>query len=98
MSGWQPSNAVRYRYVWNLLARGGATVAAVCEERRVPYGGQPVATVKRTATGKGNADKQAMVEAAALRWWISTPGYPCCSEDEADALWVAETLRREVSA
>ena len=68
-----------------------ATVAAVCEERGVPYRGQPVATVKRAATGKGTAKKDAMVEAAVAAWG----GSP--SEDEADALWVAETLRREVA-
>jgi len=58
-----------------------------CEGAKVPYDAVPVGTVKKHATGKGNADKAAMVAAAASHWRIEP------SEDEADALWVAETWR-----
>lgn len=61
-----------------------ATVAQVCEERRVPYVGVPVATVKRQATGRGNASKGDMVDAARARWQVDP-----ATDDEADALWVA---------
>lgn len=68
-----------------------ATFAATCEEQTVPYTGIPVGTVKKTATGKGNAPKGLMVEAARERW-----GHPLrlADDNEADALWIAETWRR----
>lgn len=66
-----------------------AALQMVCEERRVPYQGVAVATVKRLATGKGNANKSAMMAAARTRWPTIVP-----TEDEADALWIAEAFRR----
>lgn len=51
-----------------------------CEEKGVPYEGVPVGTIKKYATGKGNADKNAMV--AAVREW----GYEPDTHDEADAI------------
>ncbi len=76
-------------------AYGGiiATIHAMCEEASIPYLGLPVATVKKVATGKGNAGKPAMMEAAQSRWLNSTADY---AEDEADALWIAEALRQEL--
>ena len=65
-----------------------AMVTKLCEEYPIPYVGIPVGTVKKHATGKGNADKIAMVEAAQGRW--GDDGY---TEDEADALWIASALR-----
>ena len=42
-----------------------ATITAVCEERGITqYQGIPVGTIKKRATGRGNANKQAMIEAA----------------------------------
>ena len=67
-----------------------AVVQRVCEERQVPYAGIPVATVKRVATGKGNADKAAMVAAALHRWGA------VADDNDADALWIAETWRQGV--
>lgn len=59
-------------------------VSAWCEEAGVPYAGVPVGTVKRRATGRGNAGKGEMVEAARVAF-----GRPdLASDDEADALWV----------
>ena len=69
-----------------------AVVQALCEERSVPYRGIPVGTAKKLATGKGNADKAAMMAAAVAHWRLAEVG-----EDEADALWIAETLRRELA-
>lgn len=65
-----------------------ATLTRVCEARSVPYMGVPVGTVKKRATGKGNAVKVAMMEAAQARW-----GWPVATDNEADALWIAEVLR-----
>ena len=63
-------------------AYGGflATLTAWCEARNVPYRGVPVGTVKRHWTGKGNAPKAAMIEAAVAR------GFMPADDNEADAL------------
>lgn len=60
-----------------------AVLSAWCEGERIPYAGIPVATVKRLATGKGNADKAAMM-AAALAKWPDFHG----DDNEADARWI----------
>lgn len=57
-----------------------AILGAWCELRGVPYAGVPVGTIKRHATGKGNADKAAMMAAATAR------GYSPADDNEADAL------------
>lgn len=56
------------------------TLTAWCEERSIPYSGVPVGAIKKAATGKGNADKAAMIAAANAR------GYPVTDDNEADAL------------
>ena len=63
-------------------AYGGflGTLTAWCEEIGIPYEGVPVGTIKRHATGKGNADKAAMVAAMQSR------GYRPADDNEADAL------------
>ena len=65
------------------------TLTAWCEEHEVPYQGIPVGTIKRFITGKGNADKQAVIEAIRAR------GYHPSDDNEADAiailLWSIET-------
>ncbi|HNT86491.1 MAG TPA: hypothetical protein PKL84_01380 [Candidatus Hydrogenedentes bacterium] len=66
-----------------------ATLTAWCEELRVPYQGVPVATIKRHATGKGNADKSAMIAAAVNRGWNPM------DDNEADALWILDWARNQ---
>ena len=66
-----------------------ATIAQVCEEWAVPYSAVPVTAVKKLATGKGRASKEMMMAAAGEQWRM-----PIESSDEADALWIAETLRQ----
>lgn len=65
-----------------------AHLTAWCEERRVPYEGVPVGTIKRFATGRGNADKAAMMAAVTAR------GFAPADDNEADAiallLWAIE--------
>lgn len=63
-------------------AYGGylATLTAWCEERGIPYQGVPVGEIKKHWTGKGNADKEAMIAAAVER------GYSPADDNEADAL------------
>ena len=66
-----------------------ATLTAWAELRGVPYQGVPVGTIKRHATGKGNAPKEAMIAAARGR------GFSPVDDNEADAiallLWAIET-------
>jgi hypothetical protein len=66
-----------------------ATLTAWAELRGVPYQGVPVGTIKKHATGKGNAPKEAMIAAARAR------GYSPADDNEADAiallLWALET-------
>jgi Holliday junction resolvasome RuvABC endonuclease subunit len=57
-----------------------AILSAWCEERAIPHQGVPVGTIKRFATGKGNADKQAMIVAIRAR------GFEPADDNEADAL------------
>jgi len=57
-----------------------ATLTAWCEQNNIPYQGVPVGTIKKHATGRGNADKQAMVAAMQLL------GHPVTDDNEADAL------------
>lgn len=66
-----------------------ATLTAWAELRGIPYEGVPVGTIKRHATGKGNAPKQAMIDAARKR------GFSPADDNEADAIailhWAIET-------
>lgn len=68
-----------------------AQITSLCEERQVPYLGIPVATIKAYATGKGNAGKEQVVAAAQQQWDRVVD-----DDNEADALWVGESLRREL--
>lgn len=66
-----------------------ATLTTWCEHHNIPYQGVPVGTIKKHATGKGNAGKEDVIAA------IRTRGYPVTDDNEADALallhWAIET-------
>ena len=66
-----------------------AALTSWCEAKGIAYQGVPVGTIKRYATGKGNADKQAMVAAVRDR------GFKPADDNEADAiailLWSLDT-------
>jgi Holliday junction resolvasome RuvABC endonuclease subunit len=55
-------------------------LTAWCEKNGIPYEGIPVGTIKKFATGKGNANKAAMI--VAVEKW----GYHPEDDNEADAL------------
>jgi len=57
-----------------------ATLTAWCEQEAIPYEGVPVGTIKRYATGKGNANKTAMIAA------IEARGFRPADDNEADAI------------
>jgi Holliday junction resolvasome RuvABC endonuclease subunit len=64
-------------------------LTAWCEHHNIPYQGVPVGTIKKHATGKGNAGKDEMIASVQLR------GHTPCDDNEADALallhWAIET-------
>ena len=66
-----------------------AHLSAWCEQHRLPYQGVPVGVIKRHVTGKGNADKQAVIAA------VRHLGYRPTDDNEADAiailLWAIDT-------
>ncbi len=59
-----------------------AILTKVCEQQtpKIPYQGVPVGTIKKFATGRGNAGKPEMI-AAAQSW-----GFKPVDDNEADAL------------
>ena len=69
-----------------------AHLTAWCEKRAVPYQGIPVGTIKRAATGKGNANKEAMVAAMRAR------GYDPETDNDADALALLLCVQAERAA
>lgn len=77
-------------------AYGGfmAHLTAWSEHHGIPYQGVPVGTIKKHATGKGNASKELMIKAVQQR------GHQPVDDNEADAIallyWALDT--QEVSA
>jgi Holliday junction resolvasome RuvABC endonuclease subunit len=63
-------------------AYGGflATLTAWCEHHQIPYQGVPVGTIKKHATGKGNASKDYVLSA------MRALGHAPTDDNEADAL------------
>jgi hypothetical protein len=57
-----------------------ACLTSWCEARCIPYQGVPVGTIKRHATGKGNAGKEAVIQA------MRAKGHNPADDNEADAL------------
>jgi Holliday junction resolvasome RuvABC endonuclease subunit len=59
---------------------------------KIPYCGVPLATIKRDATGKGNANKDAVMAA------VRAIGFDPADDNEADALtlldWALKTGAR----
>lgn len=68
----------------------GAVLAAMARRGLDPHQ-VSVGEVKRHATGAGNATKVEMIAAAERRWPIGRP----FTNDEADALWIADLARIE---
>ena len=57
-----------------------AHLTAWAEANKIPYQGVPVGTIKRHIAGKGNADKQAVIDA------VRRLGFNPADDNEADAL------------
>ena len=71
-----------------------AHLQAWAESSQVPYAGIPVGTIKKYATGKGNANKEAMMQA------MIDKGHRPVDDNEADAialLYYSLTLSQSVN-
>ena len=66
-----------------------ASLSSWCEHRAIPYEGVPIGTIKRHVTGKGNANKAAMMQA------VRALGHHPEDDNEADAIallrWAIDT-------
>jgi hypothetical protein len=66
-----------------------AHLTSCCELKGLPYQGVPVGAIKRHVTGKGNANKDAVIAA------VTDRGFAPTDDNEADAiailLWATET-------
>lgn len=63
-----------------------------CEENNIEYKAYSATEIKRFATGKGNAGKPAMIQAAKDRF-----GYDGNDDNEADAIHMRELFRTEMN-
>jgi Holliday junction resolvasome RuvABC endonuclease subunit len=62
-------------------------LTAWCEHHQIPYQGVPVGTIKKHATGRGNASKDEMIDA------IRSKGHQPDDDNEADAIALAYLAR-----
>lgn len=67
-------------------------VQKFCAEHEIEHTDCPSGTLKKFATGAGNASKEDMVRCAEERWNMDVG----LVDDEADALWCAEYGRLEI--
>lgn len=67
---------------------GGLAAICHCQDDRVAVMEANVSSLKKFATGKGNADKSMMIEAA------KNYGYSTSDDNEADAFLLLEYFRR----
>lgn len=62
-----------------------AVIQSFCEENGIEYTGVDTSRLKRRATGKGNAGKEAMIDAANDEFAINPP---LTNDNIADAMWL----------
>lgn len=60
-----------------------AMIETFCEENEIAYKAVSASEVKKFATGKGNANKEKMIESARLKY-----GYEGNNDNEADAIHI----------
>jgi Holliday junction resolvasome RuvABC endonuclease subunit len=61
-----------------------------CEENKIEYKGLSPSEIKKHATGKGNANKEAMIAAAKAKWPAKVIG----DDNTADALWILDMAQK----
>lgn len=75
-----------------LAAQLQAVIELFCHDHQVKYKGYSPKTIKKFATGNGNASKEMMMEAANAKW----PKIKLISNDHADALWLLEFAKEDL--
>ncbi len=110
---WTPTVAVFYEEVRRHAGTDAAHIygglvgilSGLCDEMGgIAYQGIPVGTIKKRATGKGNANKEAMVNAANRHFlgYQMEEGEPppmfIKDDNQADALWVLQCGIDELGA
>ncbi len=79
-----------YRHIGTDAAHcyGGliAVLTIACLQAGISFGHLPVQTIKKHATGKGNAKKDMMLLFAKKKW----PGYTFKDDNEVDARWILD--------
>lgn len=63
-----------------------------CEDHKIEYKGYNPTEIKKFATGKGNASKEAMVDAACNHF---KRVFDDTQHDEVDALWLLELTKKD---
>ena len=69
-----------------------AILEEFCEENNIEYRAFSASEIKKFATGKGNANKQEMIDAAKTKY-----GYTGSDDNEADAILMRELFRQELN-
>lgn len=69
-----------------------AQTEAIAAERKIEITNRHTATIKKYATGKGNAKKDAMLAAARKRWL----GMEIIDDNQADALFLLSLVTEEL--
>lgn len=63
----------------------------LCEELKVNYASYSATEIKKYATGKGNSNKEKMIESAKIKFKIDI-----LDDNHADALWLFDLVSNEI--
>ncbi len=88
----EASRNLRHGHAVKLAAQFQAVIELFCHDNNVNYKGYSAKTIKKFATGNGNANKEMMMEAANKQW----PKIKLISDDHADALWLLEFAKEDL--
>ena len=67
-----------------------SVIKVFCEDENIEYRGYSPTEIKKHATGKGNANKAAMMKAASIKFQRAFK-----SDNEADAIWLLDLAMRD---
>jgi len=87
---WEDVQFVKHRLAYKVHCELAGKLQEWALNTKLEHGGLSVGEIKKHATGKGNASKAMMLEAAVRRW----PEVTFKDDNEVDARWVAETAIR----
>lgn len=66
---------------------------AFCNDHGIEYKAYSAGEIKKHATGKGNANKEDMTQAARLKW----PNIDIIDDNQADALWLLDLAEKDLA-